>query len=323
MSRYSRILAAAVSLFVASEASALADSLSEDFSVNPASRGWQSFGETNLFSWNSASQNLQVIWDSSQPNSYFYRPIGTILAIDDDFSLSFDLQLSDAQATGFFELAVGLFHFSDATNSDFSRGTGATPNLFEFDYYPDGGFGPSIDATLSDDTVNPTNTAGFYFAYDNLTLSNGTTYHVVITHQADQVTVSGSVWTNGVLFTALPNSYSGPITDFRIDTLSISSYTSTNDPFGDSIQATGTVDNIVVTFPQSPVQNLTGSFSNGVWRAQFVCRSNWLYTLERSGSLNSWIDASPTTPGNGSLLTLVDTNAVSDRAFYRVRANRP
>src|SRR5215831_6477056 len=97
-----------------------AATIQENFSTNPLQQGWQIYGDTNLFQWNSLNQNLGVTWDSSQPNSYFYRPLGTVLAIDDDFSIAFDLQLTDAQATGFFELAVGLLHFSDATNANFS-----------------------------------------------------------------------------------------------------------------------------------------------------------------------------------------------------------
>jgi hypothetical protein len=323
MSKFNLVLVVAVSTFAASNTRAIADSLTEDFSADPLTHGWQQFGNTNLFHWNPANHNLEVTWDSSQTNSYFYRPIGTILAIDDDFSLSFDLTLSNAQATGFFELAVGLFHLSDATNAAFSRANAAAPNLFEFDYYPDGGFGPSIDATLSDDLVNATNTADFYFAYDNLPLVPGTTYHVALNHQAGQPTVSGLISTNGVLYTSLPNSFPGPITDFRIDTLSVSSYTANDDPYGDSILAGGTIDNIVATFPPSPIQNLTGAISNSVWLAQFDCRSNWLYTLQASSDVVSWADVTAATPGIGSHMILQDTNAVSDKRFYRVRANRP
>ena len=66
----------------------------ENFSADPLQNGWQIFGDTNLFQWDSTNQNLDVTWDSSQTNSYFYNPLGTILAKSDDFSLSFDLQLN-------------------------------------------------------------------------------------------------------------------------------------------------------------------------------------------------------------------------------------
>jgi hypothetical protein len=83
------------------------------------------------------------------------------------------------------------------------------------------------------------------------------------------------------------------------------------------------VDNFVVTPPPPPVQNLAGSFSHAVWQAQFISRSNWLYTLERTGDFQSWTNVSPATSGNGTNLFLPDTNAPADKAFYRVRAERP
>src|SRR2546425_3276842 len=82
---------------------------SEDFSSDPALRDWRVFGDTNLFSWDTTNQNLRVTWNSTTSNSYFLRPLGTILAKDDDFSLAFDLRLSDVQITNYgFQLAIGL-----------------------------------------------------------------------------------------------------------------------------------------------------------------------------------------------------------------------
>jgi hypothetical protein len=323
MSTFHRLGLAIAGLLLFLSPRAGADTLREDFSSDPLSQGWRLYGNTNLFLWNSTHGSLDVTWDSSQPNSYCYRPLATILAIDDDFSLAFDLQLNDAQATGFFELAVGLMHVADATNADFSRATANAPNLFEFDYYPDGGFGPSIDATMSDDTVNATNTANFYFAYDTVPLFAGTLYHVTLTHQAGEASLSGSVATNGSIYTSLPNTFPGPITDFRLDAVSVISYSAAGDSYGDSILAHGTVDNFVVTFPPPPIQDLTGAFSNGLWQARFLSRTNWLYTLQRSFDFATWTDASATTPGNGEQLTLSDEAAIAQRAFYRVRANRP
>ena len=295
--------------------------IAENFSNNPLSNGWQIFGDTNLFHWNSTNHNLAVTWDSTQPNSYFYHPLGTVLAIDDNFSLSFDLQLNNAAAYSYgFELAIGLLHISDATNADFSRSGGNSPNLFEFDYFPADDFGDSfsIDATLKD--AQP-GYAGFYFAYDNLPLNPGTTYHITLTHTGGASSISGNVLANGQPYTSLTNIYNGSPGDFRLDTLSVNSYT--DDGFGDSIFAQGTVDNFVVTLPLPPVQNLTSSFSSGVWRAQFTDRTNWLYTLQRTADFQSWTNVHAATAGNGTNLFLSDTNPPTDKAFYRIRADRP
>src|SRR5665213_2491672 len=308
-------------LFVLSAAHAT--TITENFTNNPSQDGWQIFGDTNLFQWDSTSQNLDVTWDSSQSNSYFYHPLGTILATDDDFSVEFDLQLSDANATGSFELAVGLLNLSDATSTNFSRPIGSTPNLFEFDYFPDGSYGPSIDDTMADMTVTTTNENDFYFAYDNLPLVIGVTYHVILTHVAGEPAISGEVLTNGQIYTSLPNVYAGPITDFRLDTVAVISYSVAGDTYGDSILAHGTVDNLVVTLPPPPIQNLTGAFNNGVWQVQFSNQSDWLYILERTTDFQSWTDVSPAIPGNATNLFLQDTNLPTDKAFYRVSASRP
>jgi len=77
---------------------ARAATIGENFATNPLLRGWRVFGNTNLFRWNAAGQNVGVTWDSSHTNSYFYMPLGTILNRQDDFSVAFDLQLIDVAA---------------------------------------------------------------------------------------------------------------------------------------------------------------------------------------------------------------------------------
>ena len=72
-----------------------AGTINESFTNNPAAQGWQVFGDTNLFHWNSTNLNLAVTWDSSQTNSYFHIPLGTILDKDDDFSVICDVQFAD------------------------------------------------------------------------------------------------------------------------------------------------------------------------------------------------------------------------------------
>jgi hypothetical protein len=308
-------------LFVLSAARCGAVTFTENFSADPLQNGWHVFGDTNLCLWDAARQNLDVTWNSTNQNSYFYHPLGTVLAMDDNFSVSFDLQLSNSAATGYgFELAIGLLHWSDATNAAFSRSSGNSPNLFEFDYFPPDGFGDlySIDATLKDTNSGY---AGFYFAYDSLPLNPDVIYHVTLAHHANSPTISGEVLTNGQVYTSLTNIYSGSPGDFRLDTLSISSYQ--DDGFGDSIVASGTLDNFVVTLPPPPVQALTGILTNGAWQAEFISRSNWLYTLQRSADFHAWTDVSTATAGDGTNLFLPDINPPAGNAFYRVKAERP
>jgi hypothetical protein len=306
-----------VSLALASLSVARATIITENFSANPLQNGWQIFGNTNLFRWNSTNQNLEVTWDSSQPDSFYYRPLGTILAIEDDFSLSFDLQVFDAVGYNYScQMAVDLFHFTDATNANYSHTDGTLPNVFEFSYFPaTDELSPSIDATLIDTNDD------YYFAFDNQALNPGVTYSVTITHTTGAPTVTGQVLAGGEPFSSLPFIYSQPIFDFRLDTLSISCFQ--DDGYGDSILAHGAVENIVVILPPPPIQNLTGAFSNGIWRVQFTDRTNWLYTLERTADFQSWANVSAATTGNGSNLFLSDSNPPTNQAFYRVSAQRP
>ena len=318
-------------LFVLSAAHCGAATLTEDFSTDPLQNGWQIFGNTNLFRWNSTNQNLEVTWDSSQPNSYFYHPLGTTLTRAGSFAVDFDIQLDSIQWAPNPELpmsvAVGLFNFNEATNALFSRPDGATPNLFEFDYYPDNGDGAfvshghsSLDATLADQAGGLTNFPDFYFLYDLLPMATNMAYHVTLAHSAGATDLSGTVYTNGQIYTSLPSSYAGPIADFQLDTLSLSSFK--EDPgYPDMLLAHGTVDNFAVTLPPV-VGNLTGAFSNGVWQARFGTYANYLYTLERSTNLASWSDVPGSVTGTGGVLILWDTNAPAGKAFYRVRATQ-
>jgi len=310
-------------LFLCVVASLQASTLTEDFSHDPLQNGWRVFGNSNLFQWNGTNHVLEVTWDSTNSNSYFHRSLGTVLTPDDDFSVSFDLQLKDALALGYgSELAVGLFRLSDAASPAFSRDGGAAPNLFEFNYFPDtrsvASTGDSIGVTLVDTNGDY---GHMYFAWDNKTLVPGQIYHIRMGHAAGATNATCEVFTDGVLWTALPIVYSQPIDDFRFDSVSISSYQ--DDGLGDSILAHGTVANFSVTLPPAPVESLQLSRINGNLNLTFSGRTNWFYTLERTLDFASWISVSPTVAGIAGAMMLPDASPAGIRAFYRIRARRP
>src|SRR5882757_1025375 len=72
-----------------------ATTITENFTSDPSLDGWQVFGDTNLFQWDATNHNLAVTWDSTHPNSYFFHPLGGYLTRNDDFSIAFDLRLTD------------------------------------------------------------------------------------------------------------------------------------------------------------------------------------------------------------------------------------
>ena len=212
---------------------------------------------------------------------------------------------------------------------------GNAPNVASFDYYAWGFFDFGGTIFESPAATTPAFISGINsFAYSpviiavyNNELPTNQTVRIAMTYTASNQTAAVSVLTNGVPTVVLPdlvlNSANGfeDTDDFFVDMFSISSFSSAGDDYN-SILAHGSIDNLIVTLPP-PVQHLRGGFSNGVWQVEFASRRNWLYTLERTTNFVSWADASLPSGGNGASLVLQDTNTTSDKASYRVRAERP
>ncbi len=302
----------------------------ETFAADPFANGWKIFGDPGLFQWNAPNQNLAVTWDSARANSYFYQPLGTILTKADDFGFSFELQLADL-TNGLnpgkpytFELAAGFINRAVATSANYQRGLVTTNNgarnLCEFDYFPDSGFGATISPTMIS-TNSQYSQFATVFAYP-LELDPGALFVVTLNYTASNKTLRTVMTRNGDAFGPIPDVVLGAgFKDFRLDQFAVSSYC---DAGADgSLLAHGVVDNLVVTVPPPPVQNLTGNFTNGIWQAQFLSRSNWQYTLERTATWQSWTNVSPTIFGNSTNLFLSDPNPPMGQAFYRVRGERP
>ena len=310
---------------------AAATVIAQDFALDPAQDGWRIFGETNLFHWNPTNQNLEVTWDSSQPNSYFYHPLGTILSRQDDFSIAFDLRLDDVgpgpdtNMASTFPIAIGFVNLDETTQTYFLRGTGSnSPDLGEFAYFWDSGFGATCWPTFVD--TNSTFNYNSAADYAIFALTPGDGYHVCMTYTASNQTVVGTVTnfeqTAGVRITQLLNVN---FSDFRLGTVSISTYSDAGqDPqYAGSVLAHGTADNLVITVPTPPVQDLGGGTTNGFWQVHFLGQTNWLYTLERTADFRSWTSASGPVSGTDGAMFIADTNVPAPSTFYRVRAHRP
>ena len=181
-----------------------AATLHESFSSDPQAGGWRIFGDTNLFSWNSTNQNLEVTWDSSQSNSYFQLPLGTILTRQDDFSFALDLRLDDIMAganpdkPGTFELAFGFQNIVDAQKTNFLRGTGRnSPNLVEFDFFP---AADAVQATVSPAFWSTNSTLSYNGAGDFtiMDLPLGMVMQVTMSYASSNQTITTTITTNGV-----------------------------------------------------------------------------------------------------------------------------
>ncbi len=317
-------------VWMAALAQARAGTFQEDFSQDPLTRGWQVFGPTNLFHWDPTNQNLAVTWDSAQPNGYFQWPLGNILGRDDDFSLALDLRIDDIAAGIYpgkpstFELAFGLQNMEQAEQTNFFRGSGGnSPNLVEFDFFPDTGFGATIwPAIWSTNSVLNYNGSSDYTVMD---LPTGVWLRISLDYFASNATLVTSVLTNGVSVAPIhPLPVSSNFTDFRVTGFAIASYSDAGQSgVPGSLLAHGVVDNVQLTTPPAPIQDLRGGVSNGIWVVQFLSRSNWVYVLQQTPDFRSWADATTGAWGTGATLTLQDTNPLAAPRFYRVRAEKP
>src|SRR5262249_8876295 len=141
-------------------------------------------------------------------------------------------------------------------------------------------------------------------------------------NQTAVLTVTNFEKTSGVQITQLINTNFG---DFQLGSMSISSYSDAGqDPqYAGSVLVHGIVDNLLVTVPPPPVQNIVGFMSNGVWNVQFTAQTNWAYTLEQTVDLETWSTVSSRVIANTENLLLSATNPPPTGAFYRARAERP
>jgi hypothetical protein len=302
--------------------------ITENFNSDPATDGWKTFGDTNLFHWDSANQNLAVQWDSWQANSYFYRPLGTVLARDDDFSIAFDLRLdsigagADTNKPYSFSLGIGLLNLEEARQPGFLRGTGySSPDLAEIAYFWDSGFGATFWPTFVD-TNSSFNYVGSGSDYAIYELVTSNWYRVVMSFSASNQTLTTTLTNLQTSFgLALTNVLGTGFTDFRVDAFGINNYNDTGG-YGGSLAATGAVANVVIVLPPPPVAKIVGGFSQGTWQTSFEGRANWSYTLQRTIDFVAWSDVSTLTPAVAGTVVMSDDTPPAGRAFYRVRARR-
>lgn len=314
--------------FLCLPAASLAGSFTEGFASNPAAQGWKTVGDPALFHWNGTEGKLEVTWDSSKTNSYFARPLGTVLGLSDDFSFSFDLELSSfkagvtAEAPYGFQVSVALLNLASATEPGFLRGTGSdAPNLVEFSFFPDPGgdwqYGPSLTTAMIDSTGVNWSTGGF----SNLGLESNTAYRITVSYTgADQV-LRATVSQGETVFAALSHARpSAGFKDLAVDHFAICSYSGAGQfpGFAGSVLAHGTIDNIAVTTSRTPPVSAF-AMVNSKPEVRISSRADRKYSLERSTDLQLWEAISPATPGTGEEIALSDANPPAGRGYYRVK----
>lgn len=299
----------------------------EDFAGDPMARGWRTFGDASLFQWNPTSQNLEVTWDSSRTNSFFYHPLGTILGKDDAFQFSFELRMTSVQGginpekPYAFQLALGFLNFAVAAGTNFIRGSGTdAASLVEWNYFPPFlQFAPTIAQV-----VVSTNGQWLYNHANLRELTPNDLFRV--TMEFHNRTLTTTTMRDGLPYGDPQTiSLSAAGADFRVDAIAVSSYSDAGQEpeYAGSILAHGTVDNITLVLPPPPITGVVIRMAEGKRQVQFQSSSRWRYALERTENFDSWSVVTASVDGNDGTLTLEDASPPNGAAFYRVQASRP
>lgn len=333
-SLFLRLCGLALALLVAPSLLAASTTITEEFATDPLARGWEIHNESSLFLWNSTNQNLEVTWDSSRTNSYFRLPIAPITS-ENDFSVALDLHMHELRIgstegrPSTFQFAFGFHNRADADSTNFIRGTGAnTPNLAEFNFMPDSGFGPTVWPAMFSSTGLMNYSGASDFGVFEIPV--GVPLQVRLEYTTTNHTLSLEILTNGI---TVGNVVRAPLietniqTGFVLDAFSISSYSDEGQfegPFQGSIFARGTIDNISITLPAtSPIHQSTGTLVAGKWQHEVIGEPGWTYTLEASTDLGAWSSASAPMEGTGQPIHLSPTDPeTATFRFFRVKATR-
>ena len=291
----------------------------EDFSVDPLVSSWVVHGDESLFEWNAEAGVLAVTWDSEKPNSSFYRPLGLVLTEADAFAFKFDIALDEVKVGHLdgqpytFEVAVGLVDIESAKGDGLSRGTGSdSPNLVEWNYFPDTGFGATVSPAIA--SGKSQFAAGFTFP---AALAAGEKYSVRMEYDPGERTLKTFMLENskawkGIQSVKLQDDFSG----FAVDAFSISSYTAKGTE--SSLFASGTVDNLAIAVDRSQPRIVGARLIDGQWRARTFGFATADYLLERSADLHDWQPVGNGVRSDGFYLRLIDEETLDGGWFYRL-----
>ncbi len=276
-------------------------------------------GDESLFEWDAEAEVLAVTWDSQKPNSSFHRPLGLVLTEADAFAFTFDIALDEVKAGHLdgqpytFEVAVGLVDIESAMVDGFSRGTGSdSPNLVEWNYFPDTGFGATVSPAIA--SGKSQFAAGFTFP---AALAAGEKYSVRMEYDPGDRTLKTFMLENSkawkeIQSVKLQDDFSG----FAVDAFSISSYTAKGTE--SSLFATGTVDNLAIAVDRSQPRIVGARLIDGQWRARTFGFAAADYLLERSADLHDWQPVGNGVRSDGFYLRLIDEEPLDGGGFYRL-----
>jgi hypothetical protein len=294
---------------------------------------WFAAGATNLFT--RTDQGISVSWDSAQPNSYFYFPLGFSLTRADDFDLILVFRV-DALELGTtpgkpdtFEIAAGLLNLTNALDSQFFRGAGIDAlhgprNLLEFDYFPASGF---ITATVAPTIATSANKILFS---DNhpFELELDSYYKVQMRFTSPDQTLRSRIWqsqsTNfsGDGTDLKPLLLSTNYGDFSVDALALMNYSDRDQSppqFSGSLKGSGLFPQIEVIVYNRPAMHIAQRM-NGT-EITFETALGWRYQLQSKAAESVWQDIGTPLEGTNQAVSLpIEESSAS--ALFRVKAQK-
>ena len=292
----------------------------DDFSADPLANGWAVHGDESLFDWDAEAGALSVTWDSERPNSLFHRPLGLTLTEGDAFAFTFDITLDEVKGGHrdgqpyTFEVALGLLNIGSAKADGFNRGTGTdSPNLVEWNYFPDTGFGATVSPAIA--SANSQFAAGFTFPAE---MALGKIYSVRMEYDPAARELSTAMLENAKAWNAvktvrLPDDLAG----FAVDCFSISSFTAKGSE--SSLLAAGRIDNVAVAAGRSQPRIAQTRIVGGWWRGRAFGLQSADYVLERSVDLQQWRRVEGGSKADNIYLQLSDGKPLGGGGFYRLR----
>ena len=307
-------------VFITIESSLSANNLHfETFDSDPLTKGWSVHGDKSLFEWDEDSESLRVKWDTERPSSFFYKPLGRVLTESNSFAFTFQITLDSVKA-GYlegkpytFQVALGLLNISSAIDKNFNRGTGSdSPNLVEWDYFPDTGFGATVSPAVASDKSEFS--AGFTFPAELLI---GKTYSIKLIYNSEERVLKTEMLEDGKSWETIQTvEISSDFSGFFVDTFSISNFSAKDSE--SSLLAIGIVDEIALVTSDT-LPKLFGVKINGSqWEAKSFLIEPEIWKVESSNDVLNWNRAILDSDSLNYFQYFNDTVTNKEFQFYRL-----
>ena len=307
-------------VFITIESSLSANNLHfETFDSDPLTKGWSVHGDKSLFEWDEDSESLRVKWDTERPSSFFYKPLGRVLTESNSFAFTFQITLDSVKA-GYlegkpytFQVALGLLNISSAIDKNFNRGTGSdSPNLVEWDYFPDTGFGATVSPAVASDKSEFS--AGFTFPAELLI---GKTYSIKLIYNSEERVLKTEMLEDGKSWETIQTvEISSDFSGFFVDAFSISNFSAKDSE--SSLLAIGIVDEVALVTSDT-LPKLFGVKINGSqWEAKSFLIEPEIWKVESSNDVLNWNRAILDSDSLNYFQYFNDTVTNKEFQFYRL-----